>query len=170
MSNWKKVSVTGRRDLIGRESWVAGEFDRLVTKIKPVIMYSGGALGSDMIWAETAIRRGIPLHLLLPAPDQAARWALEDQERWLFLVNRATRVQFSAMECSVDAYRDRNAALASVCDLLVAVWERNESGGTWHTVEMGRGCGVDLLVVDYVDEVTALSRGTGKRARAAAAS
>ena len=104
---------------------------------------AGGALGFDTLAAETvlrlraALRPELRLILVLPCPDQAARWPLADQRRYEQIKLRADKVVVLA-----DAYRTgvmhaRNRHLVDHAAFCVCYQYKNE-GGTAYTVRYAR--------------------------------
>jgi hypothetical protein len=59
------VMVTGHRVLPNPES-VPAQLDQVLTKLAPSKVVCGGAAGADRMFAEAALRVGVPLQLVLP--------------------------------------------------------------------------------------------------------
>ena len=145
-----RVAWTGHRpELFARpdlaRELVARETDRLLAEHGPrLAILSGGQRGVDL-WAASAAReRGVRLELLLPAPPArlAAGWPGDDAETLLCAVEAAEQVTiFGRHPADPAGYDARNRALATGCDLLVAVRIGLEQGGTFLTLTEARALG-----------------------------
>ena len=95
-------------------------------------MISGMALGWDMVWAQAAIRMGVPLICAVPFEGQELRWPAETQ-RWY-----RTVLAFHAASVIVTAFggyspqtmHTRNRWMVDHCDAVAALWDGQPDGGT----------------------------------------
>jgi hypothetical protein len=145
-----RVAWTGHRpELFAHPSEAAvlvrDETRRLWDELGPdLVVLSGGQRGVDL-WAALAARDlELRLRLYLPAP--AALLSAEWPTRWAEALTSAQTHAEQLVVCGQDprhaqGYEARNVALATECELLVAVWTGQTSGGTWHTISEARRLG-----------------------------
>ncbi|HEY3064047.1 MAG TPA: SLOG family protein [Chloroflexota bacterium] len=103
----------------------------------------GGQRGVDTWAAEAAIELGLQFTLILPfdVADFTVDWTATDRTRLLESVQRADQVRIAG------GYRERNRALATEGDLLIAVWTGRLGGGTAETVGFARDFGTPVREV-----------------------
>ena len=112
-------------------------------------LISGMALGTDMMWAELAVSRGLDLCAYVPFRGQEAKWRVGDQEKYGRLLGAAREVKVFGDSFSNRLYHVRNEAMLNDCDLMVAAWcPSRTSGGTAATVRKAERSGNPLLVLD----------------------
>ena len=145
-----RVAWTGHRpELFARPTdaaaLVRAETRRLWDEFGPdLVVLSGGQRGVDLWAALAACDLSLRLRLYLPAPAEllAAEWPTHWVEALTGAqVHAEQLVVFGSDPRDARGYEARNLALATECELLVAVWTGQESGGTWHTVSEARGLG-----------------------------
>jgi predicted Rossmann fold nucleotide-binding protein DprA/Smf involved in DNA uptake len=145
-----RVAWTGHRpELFERpdlaRELVARETDRLLAEHGPrLAVLSGGQRGVDLWAASAALKRGVRLQLLLPAPPAllSTTWSADAAEALASAVGAAEQVTiFGSDPADPAGYDARNRALAASCDLLVAVWTGLERGGTFFTLTGARALG-----------------------------
>lgn len=137
-----KLGVTGHRPerLGGRSPEVRGELVHLAGYIigewRPERVVSGMAEGWDTACAIAAILSGVPLVAALPFAGQEARWSLEAQRLYFWLLERAAAVEvISPGGYSHRKMQLRNMAIVEGCDMLLACWDGDPEGGTAHCVQ-----------------------------------
>lgn len=162
-----KVGITGHRpdkfnkDYAMSSPWVKKIYNKLLSHIsfkKPTEMWSGMALGIDMMWAELAITEGIPLVAVIPHKGQELIWPVKSQrayQNFLRFSNRIiivdtlptiTSYDKLTMEITYEEYmllaptiykpvkmEMRNRFLVNHIDKLIAVWD-GSNGGTANCV------------------------------------
>ena len=111
--------------------------------------YCGGALGFDTLAEEAVLRLKektpyVRLHLILPSPDQAARWRSSEQTHYRELLEQATDVEYVADRYSVDAIFERNRRLVDYTGLCVC-YQTHSGGGTDFTVGYARKRGKAVI-------------------------
>ena len=111
----------------------------------------GGALGFDMLAAETVIslkeKYGhIRLILVLPCKEQNKYWNEKDKERYLKIIDCADKVIFTSEQYFSGCMQKRNRHLVDHSSVCVAYMRKN-TGGTAYTVDYARGCGVELVLL-----------------------
>lgn len=147
------VAVTGHRpDKLGREYSLKGpiskklfdELSRLVDRLEPRTLITGMALGVDMLFANVAVRKGIPFIAAVPFEGQEKKWPLKSQNLYHKLLGYAKEVVI----VSPGGYKPwkmqaRNEWMVNRCDVLIAVWDGSK-GGTFNCVEYAVDKGVDI--------------------------
>ena len=101
---------------------------------------SGGAIGTDQIFAEAVIKlknRGIDVELIIaqPFPSQASKWPDQSQQRFAAICQRADLV-FSVCNdpYSPSKMQIRNEWMVDNAITVLAFWNGKKSGGTWNCV------------------------------------
>ncbi len=99
----------------------------------------GGQRGVDTWAAQSALRLGVSLTLILPLQptDFASGWAGEDRQALETIVANAHEVRVVGGDPHA-AFRERNRLLVANADLLVAVWSGRSGGGTSETIAFAR--------------------------------
>ncbi len=104
--------------------------------------YAGGALGFDMMAAETVLKlkkheSNVRLSLILPCQNQAKYWQLSDVKKYDAIKNLADEVIFTSQNYSKACMHIRNRALVDKSDICVCYLEK-DTGGTAYTVNYAR--------------------------------
>lgn len=106
---------------------------------KPDVVISGVALGWDQAVAIAAMDLGIPVTAMIPHIGQADAWPKPSHDAYQALLLRCTkRIVVSPGGYEVWKMQARNEAMVDACDELVALWDGEESGGTWNCVSFAR--------------------------------
>lgn len=137
------VMVTGHRPqrLRGQEKKISAEMARLMAELKPDKAISGMAAGADQIWAMAALDGGIPLYCYFPYPRQKYR----PQEQ--YIVENACGISNICSEYSRESYYIRDCAMVDDSDVVIAVWDGIEQGGTWNTIKYARDKGKKIYYI-----------------------
>ena len=149
------VAVTGRRKL-SNQDWVVTEIERVIQKLEPSKMISGMALGVDTIWAELAVANNIPLEAHCPFPQQSNSWTEGQQRHWEELLSKAETVTYAGEHFSKNLYFVRNKTMVEAADQVVAVWDREESGGTWHAVQHAVKTKKPVIHINFLTKSTTI--------------
>ena len=135
-----KVMVTGHRleRLANREKeveeWLAAKLDEL----QPSIAISGMAAGVDQIYAELALKRNISA---LPYKKDWDSYHPVVQD----MLMKAKEVIYAKKEYSKYAYYERDCMMVDAADIVLAVWDGKEIGGTWLTIDYARKQGKEII-------------------------
>lgn len=108
---------------------------------KDVTIITGGAVGTDMIAAEEAIRAGLRSAVILPMPYaiHTSRWSKEQKERLnKVLASSQVKIACPKHEYNEQSYFERNAQLAEDSDILIAFWSGRRPCGTFDTILKAR--------------------------------
>lgn len=115
--------------------------------------YSGMALGVDT-WASTAVlalkkeNPTLKLHCVLPCEGQADRWSASAQELYFSILGQAYEVVYVSREYSKNCMLERNRYLVNHVACLLAVYNREQRGGTAMTVRYAQKLGRDIIIID----------------------
>lgn len=168
MSNFK-LSVTGHRPhkLWGYDysephyAILTSKFEDIVrdilTKYDSVTMYSGMAIGTDIVFALTAIKLkslGLPVKLccVIPFDGQSSQWPAQAQDLYNYVLSVADEVVYTAGPGYAHwKMQRRNEYLVDVCNKLVAVWDGVEDGGTFNCIEYAVSKNCDWIHINPKD-------------------
>ncbi len=140
------VAWTGHRpDLFRAPSAAQAAIDRAARAfaahpLDPVSFVVGGQRGVDTWAMQSAINYGIPFRVILPFAmvEFASDWLEADRTVLTSLLRRADAVGVAG------GYTERNRALVTGAQLLVAVWTGTRGGGTSETIELARQVGTPV--------------------------
>ena len=104
--------------------------------------YTGGAVGFDTMAARAVLRfrllhADVRLVLLLPCPEQDANFDEREKAAYAFLLEQADEIRYVCESYTRNCMMRRNAALASLGDLLIAYAGRARSGSS-QTLRMAK--------------------------------
>jgi hypothetical protein len=154
------VGFTGHREIAGSErtrdairkalEWLEREHPANWIAVSSV------AAGSDILFAEAAIEKGIAWHALMPLPVPMFREDFDDTEwrRADGLLKRATHVEFTSRsfeDSREHAYLDCGHETVNASDVIVAVWDGGKArgvGGTAEIVAYARKLGRPIVIID----------------------
>lgn len=114
------------------------------------IFCTGGAMGFDSVAALNvlALRENgygdIRLHLVLPYPDQHARWSKYDQRMFEEVLKRANSVEYVSPHYTNWCMHTRNRRLVDLSSYCICFLE-DEKSGTGYTVNYARKKGLHTV-------------------------
>lgn len=152
------VSVTGHRppkiggyDKNNRiRVGIRNEIERVLIKIrnenpdKEVRLIVGGALGVDQDAARVAYKIGMKYIAYIAFQGQELRWPKKAQEAYYTMLELAYAVNYVTIKSAheqwsykqvAEALQKRNVAMIDDSQILIAVWNGKESGGTYNAVQ-----------------------------------
>ena len=155
------ISLTGHRpDKLAGYNMTDDYYNRLRQRLIRIIerslaqypvveCHSGMALGADTVWAEAIIacrdkygKDRVPFVAEIPDYKQSSRWPYRSREKWSALMQYADRVNQYAPQNKGKSYayilNQRNIGMISACDILIAVYNGDATGGTANGVRDGR--------------------------------
>lgn len=121
---------------------------------------SGMALGADLDFAEIVLylrdteHYPITLECAIPCPDQTLKWNDNDKLRYESILNRADEVSLVSERYTPECMLYRNRYMVDKSELVIAVFNGIEKGGTWYTINYAKKKNkqVDILDLCAVDE------------------
>ena len=137
-----KVMVTGHRPerLNGRELEVTEWLDSQIHELQPTIAISGMAAGADQIYAELALKQRIPLAAALPYKKTWDSYHPVVQD----MLMKAKEVVYACEKYDKHGYFIRDCLMVDAADIVLAVWDGKEWGGTWNTIKYARDKGKEI--------------------------
>ena len=112
--------------------------------------YDGGAIGFDMLAAETVIELkaeypDIKLHMLLPCPseEQIKGWNKSQIARYEQIMQAADSVSVVSAHYTRDCMKQRNERLVELADCCIC-YCTNHRSGTGQTVRMAKDKGIEV--------------------------
>ncbi len=113
--------------------------------------YDGGAIGFDMLCAETVMEMkneypDIKLHLILPCPsdEQIKRWSKSQIAKYEMILNAADSVTVVSEHYTKDCMKQRNQRLVELADCCIC-YCTNPRSGTGQTVRMAKDKGIEVI-------------------------
>lgn len=129
-----------------------------LSKYDTVECHSGMALGADTIWALAivAMKEQYPNRVTfvaeIPDYNQPSRWFEGDRVRWQELINQADSINTYASQNPNRSYayilNQRNIGMIQACDILIAVYNGDATGGTANGVRDGKRFGKRIVTLD----------------------
>lgn len=100
---------------------------------------SGMALGWDTALAEAALELNLPLIAAIPFKGQELRWPKESQDLYNDILSKAREVKYISEE-GFSSYKMqiRNEWMVNNCDLILALWNGDLSGGTYNCINYAK--------------------------------
>lgn len=155
------ISLTGHRpDKLAGYDMSADYYTRLRTRLIHIIeralahypvveCHSGMALGADTVWAEAIVhcrekygKSRVPFVAEIPDFKQPSRWPLTSRNKWTELMQFADNVRQYAPQNRGRSYayilNQRNIGMIAACDILIAVYNGDATGGTANGVRDGK--------------------------------
>lgn len=123
--------------------------ERSLDNYEIVECHSGMALGADTVWAQAIVEcqqkygtNRIRFIADIPDMKQSSRWISKaDRDRWKELVDQADEVRQYAHQNVGKSYayilNQRNIGMIQACDILIAVYNGDATGGTANGVRDG---------------------------------
>lgn len=113
---------------------------------------SGMALGADLDFAEVVLKLKnkypVTLECAIPCPNQTLKWTREDKLRYESILERADKISLISKRYSPDCMLKRNRYMVDKSDLVIAVFNGTESGGTWYTIHYAKNQNKHMEIID----------------------
>jgi uncharacterized phage-like protein YoqJ len=162
----KVVGVTGHRpqklaaspDCFGDK--VLKQLIKLALKslreLEPRQVITGMALGWDFAIAIAALHLEIPIIAAVPFEGQDSKWPEQSRIRYKNILKKITRQGGEIIIVSPGAYsarkmQIRNEFIVDNCNLLLALWDGKNSGGTYNAVNYAQES-AGITVVNVWDD------------------
>lgn len=128
---------------------------RALERYGKLVLHSGMALGADTVWSKAILRlreefpEDVYFVAEVPVRTQSDRWIGDrDRELWRQHVKTADQVRIYGESYAVKWLHTRNHGMVNAADLLIAVWNGSEDGGTAEAVRYARGVGKRIHRID----------------------
>ena len=128
---------------------------RALERYGKLVLHSGMALGADTVWSKAILRlreefpEDVYFVAEVPVRTQPDRWIGErDRDLWREHVKTADQVRIYGEVYSVRWLHARNHGMIDAADLLIAVWNGSETGGTAEAVGYAQKHGTRLWRID----------------------
>ena len=103
---------------------------------------SGMALGTDLDFAETVLKLRniypITLECAIPCPNQTLKWNSTDKIRYKSILKRADEINVISERYTPECMLKRNRYMVDKSEIVIAVFNGIEKGGTWYTVNYAK--------------------------------
>ena len=133
-------------------------FQSVLTKYQQIECHSGMALGADTIWARAIIKmktkypNKISFIADIPDENQPSRWHKTSQKEWKQLIENADEIKQYAYNHEGKSYayilNQRNIGMIAACDILLAVYNGDPTGGTANGVRDGVRMNKTIVKID----------------------
>jgi len=141
-----KIGITGHRPQRLKKlttvskltDWLDSQFYEHMDADEDFILITGMAQGTDQIAAHEALLFGGRIWCYYPY-----RRKLHEVED--YLESKADKVMYEQAEYSPECYIKRDRRIVDDCDVLLAVWDGKENGGTWQTIKYAREKGKQIV-------------------------
>lgn len=150
----KVACFSGHRKLPSDCTELKNNLERAVVELieQGVVLFgNGGALGFDMLAAETFLRLKkdyphIKLVMVLPCPpeQQSLKWSDEQKKRYYNILEQADKVRILSPQYTNSCMLERNRHMVAHSGFLICYLRRN-SGGTFYTVNCAERFGLEII-------------------------
>lgn len=148
------LAVTGHRDKSlppNARGPITSALMLVLNEFNPDQAISGMSSGVDLYFAECCVDIGIYLIAALPCLNQEAPWKNHPETIALYkdLLGKAQEtIYVSDKPYSDGCMLNRNKWMVNRCDMLVAVWDGKNGGGTSYTVKKAKEADKPVIVID----------------------
>lgn len=149
------LSVTGHRPdkLGGYARWEGITFPLLrdlavtqLSELRPSLVCTGLALGFDQAVADACASLDVPYVAAVPFIGQESRWSLPMRTEYhSYLAGASEVVVVSEGAYAAWKMHKRNEYMVDRCDLLLALYNGDLSGGTYRCVEYAKRRGKEII-------------------------
>jgi uncharacterized phage-like protein YoqJ len=128
---------------------ICQETEKILLELKPEKIISGFALGFDQYLANIAVKLNIPFIAAVPFEGQEKAWPQSSQKTFNRLLGFASE-KVIVSEGSYAAYKMqiRNEWMCDRCDILIAVYNGDKSGGTYNCVQYAKKIGKKIIIIN----------------------
>lgn len=103
---------------------------------------SGMAVGADLDFAEIVLtlreKYPITLECAIPCQNQTLKWSDKDKLRYDDILKRADKINLISKRYSPECMLKRNRYMVNKSELVIAVFNGIERGGTWYTINYAK--------------------------------
>ncbi len=115
--------------------------------------YCGGARGIDLLCGEIVLAERMTRHpdvkliCAIPYKEQAERWGWMWKQRYYDVLRGADSIKQICDGYQWECFHIRNRYMVDSCDLLIAVYNGQEKGGTAYTVNYAMKQGKEVVII-----------------------
>lgn len=103
---------------------------------------SGMAVGVDLDFAEAVLnlrdKYSVTLECAIPCPNQTLKWNVKDKLRYENVLKRADIKNIISKQYTRECMLQRNRFMVDKSELVIAVFNGIEKGGTWQTISYAK--------------------------------
>lgn len=125
-----------------------------INGLKITHFISGMALGVDLDFAEFVLyfrdteHKAVTLECAVPCPNQTTKWAEKDKARYNEILKRADTVTLLSDRYTRDCMLSRNRYMVDKSQMIIAVFNGIEQGGTWYTIKYAKSKNKTIEIID----------------------
>ena len=125
-----------------------------ITELGITHFISGMALGVDLDFAKIVLSlrdnvyHTITLECDVPCPNQTLKWSSADKLKYESILKRADKINIIEERHSPDCMLKRNRYMVDNSQLVIAVFNGIEHGGTWYTIKYARKTNTAIELID----------------------
>jgi uncharacterized phage-like protein YoqJ len=128
---------------------VCQQIEKTLKEVQPEKVISGMALGVDQWAANIAVKLNIPFVAAMPFVGQDSVWNAESKKTFQVLLNKsAEQVIVSEGGYTAAKMQVRNEWMVNHCDVLIAVYNGDPTGGTANCVKYAESIGKKIIYID----------------------
>lgn len=146
------VGITGHQNLPPEAVTLVKEtLPRLLASLSADLVMSSLAAGADQLCADIAHGAGVPISVVIPCKAYESTFDKDSLVRYIRLLGRSrSAVTLDFDEPSEEAFYEAGKAVATKCDVLIAVWDGEAAaglGGTGDVVAFAKDLGKTAKVL-----------------------
>jgi|SRR5579859_3819938 len=128
---------------------VCQQIEKTLKELKPEKVISGMALGVDSWLAYISHKLNIPFIAAVPFIGQEKAWPIKSQKTYNKLIKLASEVVIvSEGGYSPAKMQIRNEWMVNNCDKLIAVYNNDQSGGTYNCIQYAKSINKEIIYID----------------------
>ena len=116
---------------------------------------SGMALGADLDFAEVVLKLKkkyrITFECAVPCPNQTVKWGDKDKLRYEKILKHADEVNVLSERYTPECMLKRNRYMVDKSELVIAVFNGIQSGGTWYTINYAKNQSKHIEVINLCE-------------------
>lgn len=113
-----------------------------ITKYGITNFIPGMAIGVDLDFADIVLKMrnkySITLECAVPCPNQTLKWNSIDRIRYESILKRADKINLISERYTPECMLKRNRYMVDKSELVIAVFNGIEQGGTWYTINYAK--------------------------------
>ena len=113
---------------------------------------SGMAIGVDLDFSEIVLKLRnkypVTLECAIPCPNQTLSWKDTDKLRYESILNCANEINLISERYTPECMSKRNRYMVDKSELVIAVFNGIEKGGTWYTINYARKTNTAIELID----------------------